>query len=85
MVMLLQNEDGTKELVVGQVVEKESVLAIKHQDESLSFDLGRKIELNPKEFSDIIWCLFLFGFTERIQTFQANISNPLNGEMNAEK
>lgn len=61
MVMLLQNEDGAKELVIGQVVEKDNVIAVKQQDETISFDLGAKIELNPKEFSDIIWCLFLFG------------------------
>lgn len=61
MVMLLQNEDGTKELIIGQIVEKDSVIAIRNQDENLSFNLGAKIELNPKEFSDIVWCLFLFG------------------------
>jgi len=61
------------------------------------FDHGRRIEKPWQQlwffclkmiailFSSLFLSLFLFGFTERIQTFQANISNPLNGEMNAEK
>lgn len=61
MAMLLQNEDGVKDLVIGQVVEKDSVIAVRNQDETIAFNLGSKIELKPKEFTDIIWCLFLFG------------------------
>jgi len=61
MVFLVRNVDGEKELVIGEVVQKDSVIAVRNQDETKSFALGSKIELTVKEFTDITWCLFLFG------------------------
>ncbi len=71
MVLLVRNVDGEKELVIGEVVEKESVIAVHNQDETKSFALGSKIELTAKEFTDITWCLFLFGddLVQKVSTY----------------
>ena len=61
MVFVVQNKDGEKELVMGEVVEKGSGLAMRHEDKTKSFALGSRIEFTVQEFSDISWCLFLFA------------------------
>jgi hypothetical protein len=61
MVILVQNEDGEKELVRGEVIEGGSQIAIRNEDKTKSFVLGSKMEFTVQEFSDICWCLFLFG------------------------
>jgi len=64
MALLLQNEDGDRELVIGQVVEKDSVVAIRNTVSEKRFPLGVQIRISVKEFSEIAWSIFLFG--ERI-------------------
>jgi hypothetical protein len=61
MVFLVKNEDGEKELVLGEVVEKDSVIAMRPQDSSKMFPLGSRVQFSAQEFCDISWCLFLFG------------------------
>jgi hypothetical protein len=61
MALLLKNEDGESELVIGQVVEKDSVIAIRNTTSEKRFKLGEQIHINVKEFSEIAWSVFLFG------------------------
>ena len=61
LAMSVQNKDGISDLRIGQILEKDSVVVVKNQDEEMKFNLGNRIELNTVEFSGIIWCLFLFG------------------------
>jgi hypothetical protein len=61
MVFLVKNEDGEKELFMGEVIEAGSEIGFRQEDKTKSFVLGSKIEFTVQEFSDICWCLFLFG------------------------
>lgn len=61
LMFVLQNEDGEKELVIGQLVEKESWVGVRPVGQVKTFDQGAKIEFSTKEFSDITWTSFLFG------------------------
>ena len=59
--LILMDESGEKEIQIPHKVEKESTLAIKNTSSSKKFSLGEKISFNTQEFSDICWCLYLFG------------------------
>jgi hypothetical protein len=59
--LILQNEDGEKELVFGEIVQKDSTIGMRSIDEMKSFMLGTTIDFSAKEFSDITWTCFLFG------------------------
>lgn len=59
--LILQNEDGEKELVFGEIVDKESTVGIRSTDEKKTFNLGTAINFTAKEFSDVTWTFFLFG------------------------
>lgn len=59
--LVLKNEDGEKEYVLGEVAEKDSWIGIRSMNETKSFELGTSIEFSAKEFSDITWTSFLFG------------------------
>jgi uncharacterized protein (UPF0303 family) len=61
MTFLLQNEDGESELVIGQVVEKDSVIALRKTLSAKKFQLGEQIRISVKEFSEIALSIFLFG------------------------
>lgn len=61
MAMFVQNAGSISDLRIGQVLEKDSVVVVKNQDEEMIFGLGDRIELNTEEISGLIWCLFLFG------------------------
>jgi hypothetical protein len=58
---LVQDEDGEKPLQIGQQIEKDAVVCIRHDEESKSFTLGQAINFTAPEFSEICWSLFLFG------------------------
>lgn len=57
----LKNEDGEQELVLGKVVEKESMLCVKFEENEKSFSVGEQLSFSVEEMSEIIWCFFLFG------------------------
>lgn len=59
--LVLQNEDGEKEVVLGEVVEKESKVMIRYIQESKLFSLGDSIKFSAKEFAEISGCLYFFG------------------------
>jgi len=61
LLMFLMNEDGEKELVLGQIVEKDSVLGIRNQEQTKVFALGEQLKFSTEEFANIAWGLFLFG------------------------
>ncbi len=58
---ILQNEDGEQELVLGKVVEKDSMLCIKFEENEKSFSIGEQLLFSVEEMSGIMWCFFLFG------------------------
>lgn len=84
MSMILQNEDGEKELIIGEIVEKDSVLVMRNQEEIKSFTLGQRISFSAKEYASMSWCLFLFGnnLVQAISNFGAEngILKKLNNE-----
>ena len=57
----LQNEDGEQELVVGEVIEKESTVCVRVDENEKAFSLGEQLSFTVDEMSEILWCLFLFG------------------------
>jgi hypothetical protein len=67
LAVLLQNEDGESDLVIGQVVEKDSVIGIRNTPSDKRFKIGEQIRISVKEFSEIAWSVFLFG--ERVITY----------------
>lgn len=58
---VLQNEDGEKELVPGEKIQKESKLAIKNKPISKKFNIGESIIFTDEEFEGISWSHFQFG------------------------
>ncbi|MEH6638665.1 MAG: hypothetical protein V7717_05285 [Porticoccaceae bacterium] len=57
----LQNEDGEKELVPGMLVEKESTVCVRFDENEKAFSLNEQLSFTVEEMSEILWCLFLFG------------------------
>jgi hypothetical protein len=53
--LVLTNEDGEKELVFGELVEKESWVGMRSIGEMKAFNLGDAIDFSAKEFSDVTW------------------------------
>lgn len=58
---VLQNEDGEQDLVLGQLVEKESTLCVRFEENEKAFELGDQLAFSVDEVSEILWCFFLFG------------------------
>ncbi len=58
---VLRNEDGEKELVFGEIIQKESKLSIKNESVSKKFLIGENIVITDKEFTGISWSHFQFG------------------------
>lgn len=61
LAMILQNEDGENELILGQRVEKDGVIAIRNQEELRAFSVGEHVKFSVEEFYSAVWTLFLFG------------------------
>lgn len=61
MAVLAQDEDGEKELVLGSMVEKDTVVAIRNTEVEKKFRLRERISFSVKEFSEISWSVFLVG------------------------
>lgn len=59
--VIVQNEDGEKDLVLGEVVEKDSVIAIRNRENLKRFGMGERIFFSAHEFANIAWSLFLLG------------------------
>ena len=59
--IFLQNEDGEQEFCIGKLVEKESTVCLRVQDEQKSFALGDRISFTIQEFADVTWGLYAFG------------------------
>jgi hypothetical protein len=59
--LYLKNESGEQEIIPPQIVEKDNIIAVKNVHISKTFAIGKKIVFSAQEFSDICWCLFLFG------------------------
>jgi hypothetical protein len=57
----LQNEDGEQDLVPGMLVEKESTVCVRFDENEKSFSLNEPLSFTAEEISEILWCLFLFG------------------------
>ena len=57
----LEDEDGERELVFGQLIEKASKVIIKVVDEAKRFPLNTSIKFTSQEFCDLCWSLFLTG------------------------
>jgi hypothetical protein len=58
---IVQNEDGEKDLVLGQVVEKDSVIAVRNREALKVFAIGEHVTFSAPEFANIAWTLFLFA------------------------
>ena len=61
MATILINKDGGKEVVPPFHVEEGDVVAIRNREEKKIFPIGTQIQFTVQEFSDICWCVFLFG------------------------
>lgn len=59
--VFLQDEDGEHEFVVGKLIEKESTVCIRVQDEQKAFALGARVSFTIQEFADVTWGLYSFG------------------------
>lgn len=59
--VFLKNEDGEKPVIIGDRVEKESEVWIRHDDMSKSFALGQPVRISTQEFAEVCWSLWLFG------------------------
>ena len=57
----LQNEDGEQELIPGKLVEKESTVCVRFDENEKTFSLNEQLAFTADEMSEILWCLFLFG------------------------
>ena len=57
----LQNEDGEQDLIHGMLVEKESTVCVRFDENEKSFSLNDHLSFTVEEMSEILWCLFLFG------------------------
>jgi hypothetical protein len=49
--------------VLGQRVEKGSVVAVRFESEEKLFGIGESLAFTVEQISGIIWCLFIFGNT----------------------
>lgn len=58
--LIVQNEDGEKDLVLGQTVEKDSVIAIRSREALKAFSIGEQVTFSAQEFANIAWTLFVF-------------------------
>jgi hypothetical protein len=63
MKVFLEDEDGERDLVLGQRVEKGSVVAVRFENEEKLFGIGESLAFTVEQISGIIWCLFIFGST----------------------
>ena len=61
LMMVLQSEDGEKELELGKMIGKNSDLCMRNQEELKAFSIGEQIVFTTGEFANISWSLFLFG------------------------
>lgn len=59
--LIVQNEDGEKDLVLGEIVEKDSIIAIRNREALKTFGMGERVLFSAQEFANIAWTLFLFG------------------------
>jgi hypothetical protein len=57
----LQNEDGEQELISGMLLEKESTVCVRFDENEKAFSLNEQLSFSVDEMSEILWCLFLFG------------------------
>ena len=57
----IQNEDGEQDLIPGMLVEKESTVCVRFDENEKDFSLNDQLSLTVEEMSEILWCLFLFG------------------------
>lgn len=87
--LVLTNEDGEREAVFGEVMEKDSILGIRSVGETKSFEKGTAVEFSVKEFSDITWTFFLFSedLVTKLQTYglQQGFVTPAVEKENDEK
>lgn len=61
MKLIVQNEDGDHELVIGETIEKESTISMVFEEKQKVFPLGATITFSVDEFSELTWCFFLFA------------------------
>lgn len=79
--LFLQDEDGEHDLVIGQIVEKQSVICLRVIDEQKVFALGERVMFTTQEFADVTWGLFAFG-SELVK--QVSAANPNKGKETAD-
>jgi hypothetical protein len=53
--IFLQNQDGEHDLVIGQIVEKESAICLRVKDEQKAFGLGERVMFTAQEFANVTW------------------------------
>lgn len=61
VMVVVKNENGEKELVLGEMIEKGNVLAMRSQEDLKVFHLGERVVFTAEEFANISWSLLLFG------------------------
>lgn len=59
--LIVENEDGEKQLMLGEVVEEGSVIAIQNREKLKAFSMGERVLFSAQEFANIAWGLSLFG------------------------
>jgi hypothetical protein len=59
--LIVQNEDGEKDLVLGETVETDSIIALRTRETLKTFGMGERVLFSAQEFANIAWTLFLFG------------------------
>ena len=61
LALIVKSENGEKELVLGEVVKKGSVIAMQSKESVKKFNLGERVLFTAQEFANICWGLFMFG------------------------
>jgi len=61
MKLFVRDEDGDHDLVMGELIEKESTICVKLKEQERRFSLGSLVSFTVEEFSELTWCFFLFG------------------------
>lgn len=61
MKLFLRNEEGDRDLVIGETIEKEGTICMVHEEKQKSFSLRTMVNFSVDEFSELTWSFFLFA------------------------
>jgi len=59
--VILQDEDGEHQLVLGKTLEKEARVVLRIEDSSKEFKLGERVVFTGVEFAEVCWSMFAYS------------------------